>query len=100
MTDTRIAFDNQDFTMTPDQRTVALIADFPAVQNISSLVRAISRAISAAIEAEREACACIAEDLQEPDSANKSTHSTVEHAGRFAKDAVATDIARRIRERG
>jgi hypothetical protein len=83
--------------MTPDQRAAAFIADFPAAQNIAGLGRAISRAISAAIEAEREACACIAEDLQER---GKSTHSTVEHAGRFTKDAVATDIARRIRERG
>jgi hypothetical protein len=86
--------------MTPDQRAAAFIADFPAAQNIAGLGRAISRAISAAIEAEREACARIAEDLQERASTDKSTHSTVEHAGRFTKDAVATDIARRIRERG
>jgi hypothetical protein len=86
--------------MTPDRRAATLIVDFPGAQNIPGLGRAISRAITAAIEAEREACASIAEDLQEGGANEKSTHSTVEHTGRFAKDAVTTGIARRIRERG
>jgi hypothetical protein len=49
--------------MTPDQHAADLIADFPAAQNISGLGRAISRVIRAAIEAEREACAGVAEEL-------------------------------------
>jgi len=87
--------------MTPDQRAaalIALIADFPAARNISGLGRAISRAISAAIEAEREACAGVADELRQRATASEGSYSDPKQADRSGTDTAA-EIARRIRER-
>ena len=84
--------------MTPDQHAADLIADFPAAQNISGLGRAISRVIKSAIEAEREACAGVAEKLRQRDTASEGSHSDPKQADRSAMDPAA-EIARRIRER-
>ena len=84
--------------MTPDQRAADLIADFPAAQNVSGLGRAISRVIKSAIEAEREACAGVAEELRQRDTASEGSHSDPKLADRSEADPAA-EIARRIRER-
>ena len=84
--------------MTPDQRAATLIVDFPAAQNISGLGRAISRVIKAAIEAEREACAGLAEELRQHGAASEGSHSDPKQADLSDTDP-ATEIARRIRER-
>lgn len=85
--------------MTPDQRAASVLEQHPAARDLSGLGRAISRAIAEAIQAEREACALIAEQLRERDTAGKPDYSAIEQAARLAKDAVASDIARRIRAR-
>jgi hypothetical protein len=84
--------------MTPDQHAADLIADFPAAQNISGLGRATSRVIRAAIEAEREACAGVAEELRPRGAASEGSHSDPKQADRSGMDLTA-EIARRIRER-
>ena len=84
--------------MTPDQHAMDLIVDFPAAQNISGLGRAISRVIKAAIQAEREACAGVAEELRQRGAASEGSHSDPKQADRSKADPAA-EIARRIRER-
>ena len=84
--------------MTPDQRAANLIADFPAAQNISGLGRAISRVIRVAIQAERGACAGVAEELRQRDTATEGSYSDPKQADWSGTD-MAAEIARRICER-
>ena len=84
--------------MTPDQNAADLIADFPAAQNISGPGRAISRVIRVAIQAERGACAGVAEELRQRDTATEGSYSDPKQADRSGTD-MAAEIARRICER-
>lgn len=74
-----------------------ILKNFPDVDNTEELKDKILQVIQKVINTEREACAVIAEDLDDGESANKAEYNDVQVATKFSLKAVAHEIARRIR---
>jgi len=66
-------------------------------RGLDDIFKIVKDAIQKAVKEEREACAAIADAMDDGETSNKPEYSAVEHATKFTIKAVAENIARRIR---